>query len=61
CAVAVAGWQLGRQSRASGLHAKTAVTKFFNRVVVPEARGLGSSAMAGAALLYDLDSEALVR
>ena len=59
CAVAVAGWQLGCQARASGLHAKTAVTKFFNRVIVPEARGLGSSAMAGAALLYDLDSEAL--
>ncbi|MBF9150941.1 acyl-CoA dehydrogenase [Novosphingobium jiangmenense] len=59
CAVAVAGWQLGRQSRASDLHSKIAVTKFFNRVIVPEARGLGSSAMAGAALLYDLDSEAL--
>jgi 3-(methylthio)propanoyl-CoA dehydrogenase len=59
CAVAVAGWQLARQSRASDLHSKIAVTKFFNRVVVPEARGLGSSAMAGAALLYDLDSEAL--
>ena len=59
CAVAVAGWQLGCQARASGLHAKTVVTKFFNRVIVPEARGLGSSAMAGAALLYDLDSEAL--
>lgn len=59
CAVAVAGWQLGRQSRESGLHSKTAVTKFFNRVIVPEARGLGSSAMAGAALLYDLDAAAL--
>lgn len=59
CAVAVAGWQLGRQSRASGLAAKIAVTKFFNRVIVPEARGLGSSAMAGAALLYDLDTETL--
>jgi alkylation response protein AidB-like acyl-CoA dehydrogenase len=59
CAVAVAGWQLARQSRASDLHAKIAVTKFFNRVIVPEARGLGSSAMAGAALLYDLDTEAL--
>ena len=59
CAVAVAGWQLARQSRASDLHSKIAVTKFFNRVIVPEARGLGSSAMAGAALLYDLDSEAL--
>jgi hypothetical protein len=58
-AVAVAGWQLARQSRASDLHSKIAVTKFFNRVIVPEARGLGSSAMAGAALLYDLDSEAL--
>ncbi|NLR69675.1 acyl-CoA dehydrogenase [Novosphingobium sp. ERN07] len=60
CAVAVAGWQLARQSRASDLHAKIAVTKFFNRVIVPEARGLGSSAMAGAALLYDLDTEALI-
>ncbi|CAH0498587.1 acyl-CoA dehydrogenase [Novosphingobium sp. CECT 9465] len=59
CAVAVAGWQLARQARASGQHAKTAVTRFFNRVIVPEARGLGSSAMSGAALLYDLDSEAL--
>ncbi|MFM6831546.1 MAG: acyl-CoA dehydrogenase family protein [Novosphingobium sp.] len=61
CAVAVAGWQLGRQSRESGSHSKTAVTKFFNRVIVPEARGLGSSAMAGAALLYDLDAEAFAR
>lgn len=61
CAVAVAGWQLGRQSRASGLDAKIAVTKFFNRVIVPEARGLGSSAMAGAALLYAIDAETLVR
>lgn len=59
CAVAVAGWQLARQSRASDLHSKIAVTRFFNRVIAPEARGLGSSAMAGAALLYDLDSEAL--
>ncbi|SMC79454.1 acyl-CoA dehydrogenase [Novosphingobium sp. B1] len=59
CAVAVAGWQLARQSRASDLHSKIAVTRFFNRVIAPEARGLGSSAMAGAALLYDLDTEAL--
>ena len=59
CAVAVAGWQLARQSRASDLQSKIAVTRFFNRVIAPEARGLGSSAMAGAALLYDLDSEAL--
>ena len=59
CAVAVAGWQLARQSRASDLHSKIAVTRFFNRVIAPEARGLGSSAMAGAALLYDLDTEVL--
>ncbi|MEO0031399.1 MAG: hypothetical protein RIS94_1157 [Pseudomonadota bacterium] len=59
CAVAVAGWQLARQARTTGDHAKTAVTKFFNRTVAPEARGLGAAAMAGAALVYDLDSAAL--
>jgi hypothetical protein len=35
------------------------VTKVFNRTIVPEARGLGAAAMAGAALYYELDSEAL--
>jgi alkylation response protein AidB-like acyl-CoA dehydrogenase len=61
CAVAVAGWQLARQSRASGSVEKTAVTKVFNRTIAPEARGLGAAAMAGAALYYDLDSAALTR
>jgi len=61
CAVAVAGWQLARQARASGSTEKTAVTKIFNRTIAPEAQGLGAAAMAGAALLYDLDSAALTR
>ncbi|MCW1382242.1 acyl-CoA dehydrogenase [Novosphingobium sp. KCTC 2891] len=60
CAVAVAGWQLARQARASGDAAKTAVTRFFNRTIVPEARGLGASAMGGAELLYAIDTAALV-
>ncbi|WP_298189477.1 acyl-CoA dehydrogenase family protein [Novosphingobium sp.] len=59
CAVAVAGWQLARQARATGGIEKTAVTKVFNRTIVPEARGLGAAAMAGAALYYELESEAL--
>jgi hypothetical protein len=59
CAVAVAGWQLARQSRATGSVEKTAVTKVFNRTIVPEARGLGAAAMAGAGLYYELDSESL--
>ena len=61
CAVAVAGWQLARQARASGSHEKRAVTMFFNRTIAPEARGLGAAAMAGAALLYELPNEALAR
>jgi hypothetical protein len=59
CAVAVAGWQLARQARATGSVEKTGVTKVFNRTIVPEARGLGAAAMAGAALYYELESEAL--
>ena len=59
CAVAVAGWQLVRQVHATGTHEKAAITRFFNRTIVPEARGLGAAAMAGAALLYDLDSASL--
>jgi hypothetical protein len=59
-AVAVAGWQLARQARASGDAAKTAVTKFFNRTIAPEARGLGAAAMAGAGLVYELDTAALL-
>ncbi|MFM9935688.1 MAG: acyl-CoA dehydrogenase [Novosphingobium sp.] len=61
CAVAVAGWQLARQARASGSIEKTAVTKVFNRTIAPEAQGLGAAAMTGAALLYELDSAALTR
>ena len=60
CAAAVAGWQLARQARATGDDAKTAVTMFFNRTIVPEVRGLGSAAMAGAALVYQLDTDALL-
>jgi alkylation response protein AidB-like acyl-CoA dehydrogenase len=60
CAVAVAGWQLVRQVHASGSEEKGAITRFFNRTIVPEARGLGAAAMAGAGLLYDLDTLALV-
>jgi len=61
CAVAVTGWLLARQARASDDPAKVAVTRFFNRTIVPEARGLGAAAMAGAALLYELDSQAMTR
>jgi len=60
CAVAVAGWQLVRQVHATGSHDKAAITRFFNRTIVPEARGLGAAAMAGAGLLYDLDTAVLV-
>jgi len=60
CAVAVAGWQLVRQVHATGSADKAAITRFFNRTIAPEARGLGAAAMAGAALIYDLDTPALV-
>ena len=60
CAVAVAGWQLVRQVHATGSADKAAITRFFNRTIAPEARGLGAAAMAGAALLYDLDTAALI-
>ncbi len=60
CAVAVAGWQLVRQVHATGSEEKASITRFFNRTIAPEARGLGAAAMAGAALLYDLDTAALV-
>ena len=60
CAVAVAGWQLVRQVHGGGSADKAAVTRFFNRTIAPEARGLGAAAMAGASLLYDIDTLALV-
>jgi 3-(methylthio)propanoyl-CoA dehydrogenase len=67
CAVAVVGWQLQRQAKAateSGVPASIAQTKpviarYFLDHLVPEAAGLKSAAMGGAALLYALDSEAL--
>jgi alkylation response protein AidB-like acyl-CoA dehydrogenase len=66
-AVAVAGWQLARQARATseqGSPGTLAATKpltarYFNDHLVPEAAGLKASALTGASLLYDLDAEAL--
>ena len=67
CAVAAAGWQLLRQSRAAGqagvppgiARAKPVVARYFIEHVVPEAAGLRASAMGGAGLLYALDAGAL--
>ena len=69
CAVAVAGWQLLRQSRAAAgaevpaaiARSKPVVARFFLDHVVPEAAGLRAAAMGGAALLYALDAEALTQ
>ncbi len=69
CAVAVAGWQLLRQSRAvasgksEGVIARTkpVVARYFLENIVPEARGLKSSATSGADLLYSLDAETLAQ
>jgi alkylation response protein AidB-like acyl-CoA dehydrogenase len=65
-AVAVAGWQLARQARAvaggaaPALAASKPVTaRYFLDHVVPEARGLLSSARGGAALLYALPADGL--
>jgi hypothetical protein len=67
CAVAVAGWQLLRQARAAQAddapaaiaRTKPVVTRYFLGHIVPEAAGLKAAATAGAALLYELDAEAL--
>ncbi|MET0589087.1 MAG: acyl-CoA dehydrogenase family protein [Novosphingobium sp.] len=67
CAVAVAGWQLLRQARAAEAkdapaaiaRTKPVVTRYFLDHIVPEAAGLKAAATAGAALLYELDAEAL--
>jgi hypothetical protein len=57
-AVAVAGWQLLRQARAADApKAKSTVARYFLEHIVPEAAGLKASAMAGAALLYELGAE----
>jgi len=59
-AVAVAGWQLQRQARdGAGGEAKQIVARYFAQHVATEAQGLKSAAMAGSALLYALDAEAL--
>ncbi len=62
CAVAVAGWQLLRQAEAAeGVLAvtKPIISAWFNAHLVPEARGLKASAVAGAELLYALSAEVL--
>jgi alkylation response protein AidB-like acyl-CoA dehydrogenase len=67
CAVAVAGWQLLRQARASSsapsavARSKPVVARYFLDHLVPEALGLKPAATAGAALLYELDSEGLTQ
>ena len=59
CAVTIAGWQLLRQARVAEGPAKRVIARFFADHIAPEARGLAASAMAGAALLYELDAVAL--
>ena len=65
CAVATAGWQLLRQARAASGSAgnlartKPVVARYFLTSLVAEAAGLKMAATAGAALLYELDAEAL--
>lgn len=65
-AVAVSGWQLLKQARAvaDGASPELAASKpvtvrFFLDRIVPEARGLMPSAMAGAASLYELSAAQL--
>ena len=65
CAVASAGWQLLRQARAASGSAgnlartKPVVARYFLTSLVAEAAGLKMAATGGAALLYELDAEAL--
>ena len=67
CAVAVAGWQLLRQTRAAAeagtpvaiARSKPAVARYFNDCVAAEALGLKAAATGGAALLYTLDAAEL--
>ncbi|MBU2341398.1 MAG: acyl-CoA dehydrogenase, partial [Alphaproteobacteria bacterium] len=66
-AVAVAGWQLTRQRAAVEAGAapalaatKPATVRFFLDRIVPEANGLKSGAIAGAASLYAVSTEALL-
>ncbi len=62
CAVAVAGWQLQRQTEAAeGALAATkpVIARYFAKHIATEARGLKAAATAGSGLLYALDAEAL--
>ncbi|WP_324740802.1 acyl-CoA dehydrogenase family protein [Tsuneonella sp. CC-YZS046] len=66
CAVAVAGSQLLRQSRAVAAGAapalaalKPVTARYFLEHVVPEAAGLEAAATAGAELLYSLSTDQL--
>ena len=66
-AVLVAGWQLTKQRDALAEGAAPALEKtkpvtvrFFLERIVPEAAGLKASAIAGAELLYSLESSALL-
>jgi len=69
CAVAVAGWQLLRQARATGeagtpasiARAKPVVARWFLDHVVPAASGLKAAALGGAGLLYELSAEELAQ
>ncbi len=65
-AVAVSGWQLSKQAQAVAAGAapqladtKPVTARFFLDRIVPEARGLMPSAMAGASALYALSVEQL--
>ena len=67
CAVAVSGWCLLQQHRAladsddeASKAAKHVTTRYFLDQIVPEAIGLKASAVAGASLLYELETDALV-
>ncbi len=69
--VMTCGWLMERQGRAAKaalaagegdpvfLKAKTVTAQFYLTHLVPEAMGYQASVMAGAALLYELDAEAL--
>ncbi len=67
CAVAVTGWLLLKQARASSepatpasiARSKPVISRYFLAHIVPEAAGLKAAAVGGAALLYALDAEAL--
>ncbi len=67
CAVAVSGWCLLEQHRALAdsdeegrKAAKRLTTRYFLDQIVPEAIGLKAAAVAGAGLLYELETDALV-